>query len=37
MVEKRIEAFHTIVALNELPLSDLTARASRYLRQTASR
>lgn len=37
MVERRILAFHEIVDLNELPLADLTARASRYLRQTAFR
>jgi hypothetical protein len=37
MVERRIQAFHEIVDLNELPLAELTAKASRYLRQTASR
>lgn len=37
MVERRIQAFQTIVELNELPLAELTARASRHLRQTASR
>jgi hypothetical protein len=37
MVERRIEAFHTIVGLAELPLAELTTRASRYLRQPASR
>jgi hypothetical protein len=36
-VERRIQAFHKIVELNELPLAELTARASRYLRQPVSR
>lgn len=37
MVERRIQALQGIVALNELPLAELTAKASRFLRQTASR
>ena len=37
MVERRIQAFHEIVEWNELPLAELTAKASRSLRQTASR
>jgi len=37
MVERRIKALQTIVELNDLPLAELTTRASRYMRQTASR
>jgi len=37
MVERRIQAFQSIVELNELPLAELTARALRHLRQTVSR
>ena len=37
MVERRIKAFQAIVELNELSLAELTAKASRYLRQTAAR
>ncbi len=37
MVERRIQAFQSIVELNDLTLADLTARASRHLRQTVSR
>ncbi|HEU4723765.1 MAG TPA: hypothetical protein VFU59_00565 [Candidatus Eisenbacteria bacterium] len=37
MVERRIKAFQTIVELNAMPLAELTARASRHLRQTAAR
>jgi hypothetical protein len=37
MVERRIQAFQRIVELNELPFAELTARASRYLRQPATR
>ena len=36
-IGRRIEAFQTIVELNELSLADLTTRASRHMRQTASR
>ena len=37
MVERRIQAFQGIVELNDLPLAELTARASRYLGQSAHR
>lgn len=37
LVERRIQALQTILELNDLPLADLTARASRHLRQTAAR
>lgn len=36
-VERRTHVFQTIVGLNDLPLDELTARASRHLRQTAPR
>lgn len=37
MVERRIQAFQKIVALNALPLAELNERAAPYLRQVASR
>jgi hypothetical protein len=37
MVERRIQAFQKIVALNDLPLAELTDRAMPYLRQVAAR
>jgi hypothetical protein len=37
LTERRIAAFQTIVEWNDLPLADLTAKATSYLRQPAGR